>query len=155
MHWPQTGATQYHAQLGLPDKGRTIKGVVVCYSWDLEPWDLLNGLALGCYQPSPEVWLVPSVFKIYKTIKNVSVTKGTNPQNYLSSIVLSINFRINFHILWCPLWDFPHYKLRLNTPILWIKSARHCKHHEDNQMPIRRTCKIITGGVRTSIHKTI
>ncbi len=51
----QTGATHYHAQLGLPDKGRAIKGLVVCNSWDLEPWDLLNGLALGCYQPSPEV----------------------------------------------------------------------------------------------------
>ncbi len=49
------GATQYHAQLGLPDKGRAIKELVVCNSWDLEPWDLLNGLALGCYQPSPEV----------------------------------------------------------------------------------------------------
>ena len=51
----QTGATQYHAQLGLPDKGRVIKGLVVCNSWDLKPLDLLNGLALGCYQPSPEV----------------------------------------------------------------------------------------------------
>ena len=30
MPWPQTGATQYHAQLGLPDKGRAIKGLVVC-----------------------------------------------------------------------------------------------------------------------------
>ena len=37
MPWPQTGATQYHAQLGLPDKGRAIKGLVVCNSWDLEP----------------------------------------------------------------------------------------------------------------------
>ena len=26
----QTGATQYHVQLGLPDKGRAIKGLVVC-----------------------------------------------------------------------------------------------------------------------------
>ncbi len=43
MPWPQTGATHYHAQLGLPDKGRAIKGLVVCNSWDLEPWDLLNG----------------------------------------------------------------------------------------------------------------
>ncbi len=43
------------AQLGLPDKGRAIKELVVCNSWDLEPWDLLNGLALGCYQPSSEV----------------------------------------------------------------------------------------------------
>ncbi len=52
MFSPKTCATQYHAQLGLPDKGRAIKGLVVCNSWDLEPWDLLNGLALGCYQPS-------------------------------------------------------------------------------------------------------
>ncbi len=50
----KTGATHYHAQLGLPDKGRAIKGLVVCNSWDLEPFDLLNGLALGCcYQPCP------------------------------------------------------------------------------------------------------
>ncbi len=32
MHWPQTGATHYHAQLGPPDKGRAIKGLVVCWS---------------------------------------------------------------------------------------------------------------------------
>ena len=31
MPWPQTGATQYHAQLGLPDKGRATKEWVVCY----------------------------------------------------------------------------------------------------------------------------
>ena len=30
MPWPQTGATQNHAQLGLPDKDRAIKGLVVC-----------------------------------------------------------------------------------------------------------------------------
>ena len=62
MPWLQTGATQYHAQLGLPDKGRAIKGLVVCNSWDLEPLDLLNGLALGCYQPSPEVLLAEEKF---------------------------------------------------------------------------------------------
>ena len=55
MPWPQTVATQYHAQLGLPDKGRAIKGLVVCNDLDLEPLDLLNGLALGCYQLTPEV----------------------------------------------------------------------------------------------------
>ena len=55
MPKPKTDVTQYHAQLGLPDKGRAIKGLVVCNSQDLEPCDLLNGLALGCYQPSPEV----------------------------------------------------------------------------------------------------
>ncbi len=52
------GATQYHAQLILPDKIRAIKGFVVCNNWDLEYLDLLNGLALGCYQPSPEVLIV-------------------------------------------------------------------------------------------------
>ncbi len=51
----QNRRNQYHAQLGLPDKGRAIKGLVVCNSWDLEPLDLLNGLALAYYQPSPEV----------------------------------------------------------------------------------------------------
>ncbi len=55
MRWPKTDATHDHAQLGLPDKGRAIKGLVVCNIWNLEPQDLLNGLALGCYQPSPEV----------------------------------------------------------------------------------------------------
>ena len=30
--WLQTGATHYHAQLGLQDKGRAIKGLVVCNS---------------------------------------------------------------------------------------------------------------------------
>ncbi len=51
MPWSQkkTGATHYHAQLGLQDKGRTIKGLVVCNNWDLQPLDLLNGLALGCF----------------------------------------------------------------------------------------------------------
>ncbi len=55
MPWPQTGATHNHAQLGLPDIGPATKGGVVCTSWDLQPSDLLTGLALGCYQPSPEV----------------------------------------------------------------------------------------------------
>ncbi len=30
MSWPLTGATHYHAQLGLPDKGCSIKRLVVC-----------------------------------------------------------------------------------------------------------------------------
>ncbi len=58
MPWHQTGATQYHAELGLPDKGRAIKWLVDCNNWDLEPLDLLNGLALGCYQPSPPEVLI-------------------------------------------------------------------------------------------------
>ena len=32
MPWPyKTGATHYQTQLGLPDKGRIIKGLFVCY----------------------------------------------------------------------------------------------------------------------------
>ena len=58
MPWLQTGATQYHSQLGLPDKGRAINMLVVCNNRDLEPLDLQNGLALGCYQPSPEVLII-------------------------------------------------------------------------------------------------
>ena len=42
MPWPLTGANQYHAQLGLPDKGRAIRGLVVYNDWDLEPFDLLK-----------------------------------------------------------------------------------------------------------------
>ena len=60
MPWPQTGTTHYHAQLGLPEKYRAIKGLTVCISWDLEPLNLINGLALGCYQTSSEVKIVGS-----------------------------------------------------------------------------------------------
>ena len=52
MPWHQTGATQHHAQLGLPNKVRAIKKLVVCNDLNLKPLDLLNGLALGYYQPS-------------------------------------------------------------------------------------------------------
>ena len=33
MSWSKTGITHYLAQLGLPDKGREIKGLVVCNSF--------------------------------------------------------------------------------------------------------------------------
>ncbi len=51
MPWPETGATHYHSQLELK--------VIQITSWlsatigILVPLDLLNGLALGCYQPFP------------------------------------------------------------------------------------------------------
>ena len=31
MPWPQTGATHCPTQLGIPDKGRAMKELVVCY----------------------------------------------------------------------------------------------------------------------------
>ena len=54
MPWPKTGTTQ----LVLSGKGREIKWLVVCNDWNLEPLDLLNSLALGCYQQSPEVLIL-------------------------------------------------------------------------------------------------
>ena len=51
MPWPKTGATHYYAQLGLPDKGRARVGCLLYLgSRAFGP----GGLALGCYQPSPE-----------------------------------------------------------------------------------------------------
>ncbi len=58
MPWPKTGATNYHAQLELQCKVCKIKRMVVCNDWDLEPLDLLNGLALCCYQLAAEVFIV-------------------------------------------------------------------------------------------------
>ncbi len=34
MPWPKTGATHYHAQLGLLDRGCAIKELVVCWTFD-------------------------------------------------------------------------------------------------------------------------
>ena len=55
MRWPKTGATYYHTQLGLPDRGRTIKGLFLCNSWDFSAFGLLQRVALRCYQPSLEL----------------------------------------------------------------------------------------------------
>ena len=66
MSEPKTGATQYHADLGHPDKGLAIKGLVVFNIWILEPLDLLNCMTLGCKQPSPEVWGVIREFERLK-----------------------------------------------------------------------------------------
>ena len=35
MPWPKTDANHYHAQLGLQAKGHSIKGLIVCYCWDV------------------------------------------------------------------------------------------------------------------------
>ncbi len=61
MPWRKPGATQYPAKLELPDKGRVIKWLVVCNNRDLDPLDLLNGMALGCFELSPEVLLYMKV----------------------------------------------------------------------------------------------
>ncbi len=58
IHWLKIGAIHNFSQIGLLYKGHKIKGLVVCNGWTLEPLDLLNGLALGCYQPSLDVLIV-------------------------------------------------------------------------------------------------
>ncbi len=57
MPWPKTGATQYHAQLGLPDNGRAIKGLIICHSWDIiiEPWDLAKRSGPRLFSTVPRV----------------------------------------------------------------------------------------------------
>ena len=45
----------YHVQSGISDKGCAIKGLVVRNCRDLESFEMFNCLALGCYQPSPDI----------------------------------------------------------------------------------------------------
>ena len=52
MPLPKIGATHYKAQSGPTGKVRAIKGLVVC---NPDPLKLLSDLALGRYQPYPEV----------------------------------------------------------------------------------------------------
>ena len=51
---PKTSAMHYHAYSGLSDKSRRIKELVVLKVGMLMTSDLQYGLALRCYQPSPE-----------------------------------------------------------------------------------------------------
>ncbi len=57
------------------DIGCTIKGLVVCNGLDKEPWDLQNGLALGCYKPFPEVLMVLIFFFSNQLPNHESITK--------------------------------------------------------------------------------
>ena len=49
MSWHKTGATKYHTHLGLPDKGHSIKELVVC-------WVLLNLIARVLVQKKGNIW---------------------------------------------------------------------------------------------------
>ena len=35
MTWPKTGATLHYALLGLSDKARVFRGLIVCNSWSV------------------------------------------------------------------------------------------------------------------------
>ncbi len=62
--------TNCTAQFGLPDKGPAINVLVVYHNWNIEPLNLLNGLALGCYQPFPEVINILVMLAIFKFAAN-------------------------------------------------------------------------------------
>ncbi len=47
--------------------------LITMHSWDLEPLVLLNGLALGCFQPSSEVLIVLGLPDKGRTIKGLVV----------------------------------------------------------------------------------
>ena len=75
MPWPETGATHYHAQLELQDKGRAIKGMVVCYvvTSMAKIYDLLDGSLDKCKLHGPLLWsgwLSSSLLKICNTHTN-------------------------------------------------------------------------------------
>ena len=55
LPWLKTVLTLCHAKLGLPDRGRAIKGLFLCNSWDFSAFGLLQRVALRCYQPSLEL----------------------------------------------------------------------------------------------------
>ena len=98
MPWLQTGATQYHSQLGFPDKGRAIEGLVVFNDCDLKSLDLLIALALGCYQPSLGIWIIfqESFAKLLKRCtkkemdKNITLAKKYKQFKY---ILIFINYK--------------------------------------------------------------
>ncbi len=69
MPWHKLGATHYHA---LPDKSPAITGLFSFSVWELESLELLNGLALGCYQPSPEIFF-EAVLKKNKVLDKINL----------------------------------------------------------------------------------
>ena len=67
MPWPKTGATQYYVV-------RTSRQGSFAYNnEDLWLLDLLTGLTLGCYQPSPWVLIVSFIFHSLKLACEIKV----------------------------------------------------------------------------------
>ena len=99
-----------HAQLSTMYKGRAIKELVVCNNWDLEPLDLLNGLALGCYRPSPEVLYITLIFLNWpyfvhnfksllssKSFLGMEIISSKLPRNNLIHLKRIKVIRLKFH----------------------------------------------------------
>ncbi len=72
-------------------KGHVIKRLDVCNCWYLEPLDLLHGLALGCYQPSPEVWFMTNQWRVLiQTLSWRSFMDDFNIVSLLESIFIFV-----------------------------------------------------------------
>ncbi len=69
-------------------------GLVICNEWDLEPLDQLKGLALGYYQPLPEVW-VESYYSKSLTL----LTSYFNVNVLIQSLYLIYWLKAGFYII--------------------------------------------------------
>ena len=109
-------------------KGRAIKGLVVCNNWDLEPFDLINGLALGCYQPYPEVLIVLCFLVIILFLFQFIKYKihGYCPKKYKN------NVKTNENVIY---YIFSYYVLTCNV-MIQVFVLKKCIH--------LNFCKIIT-----------
>ena len=73
------------------------EGLVVCNNRDLEPLALPNGLALGCYQPFPEVSIVSYFFSFpfeNDTIRNL-LHDSLVGVHFLSLLILTFYCYVN------------------------------------------------------------
>ncbi len=87
MPWPKQTqlSTMHTAHLGLPDKDRAVKGLVVYDNWDLDPLYMLNGLAyVVCCKA------LRDSSNLYKTQPNV-----IKHRDYFFSFVVQIQYEVN------------------------------------------------------------
>ena len=87
MHWPQTGVTHYHAQLGLPDKVLAINGLVVCYV----VW--LGSIIYGMGLLTSARCVVRMAMEL-KYRNNPHIHKDTNACQYYSSHKVDVHISI-------------------------------------------------------------
>ena len=63
MPWPRTGVTHCHVYLGPSDKGRAIKGFIVCNSFDVSVF-------------GPTTWSGPTLLTVPRSINRICLDRG-------------------------------------------------------------------------------
>ncbi len=113
MPWPQAGATHYHAQLGLLDKGRPIKGLFACYVvwlayiiYGIGLWTSTRcvGLVPCCDQDGYRAKVPQHPMNTYRYISNFNFYLGNFKKlqelkmrcNYLNKLECSWNINSRF-----------------------------------------------------------